>query len=243
MIFEFIQSFLSDAPEWAKKQGLLKESIAIRARYSRQKKTWAAHLQNCHREIEAFVASHPKQKKIGVFGSGYLLDFPKSILSDPAYKLILFDAVHPRAVRVKKTQAKLKFVTVDLNLAPEILNFDFQEDLASCDLLISTNCLSQLALYGAKKISDNGDLREKFAQKLISQHLYFLRELKKPTLLLSDFEKIFKSPEQKTLVQENTLAKVKLKPPQREWLWQLAPLGEVSRTYSIELQVGSWLIN
>jgi hypothetical protein len=243
MIFELFRSFLSDAPEWAKKQGLLKESIAIQARHSRQKKTWAAHLQNCHQEIEAFLSAHPEKKKIGIFGSGYLFDFPKSILDDPSYELCLFDAVHPRSLKVKKTQAKLKFVTLDLNLAPEILNFDFQADLSTCELMISTNCLSQLALYGAKNVADNGDLREKRAQKLISQHLHFLREMKKPTLLLTDFEKIFKSPEQKVLVQESSLAKVKLKPPQREWLWQLAPLGEVSRTYSIDLKVGSWLIN
>jgi hypothetical protein len=243
MIFELIQSFLSDAPAWAKKQGLLKESIAIGARYSRQKKTWAAHLQNCHEEIEAFLSSYPEKKKIGVFGSGYLFDFPKSILADASYELYLFDAVHPRSVKAKKTQANLKFVTVDLNLAPEILNFDFQDELSNCDLMVSTNLLSQLALYGTKDIPDNGDRREKRAQKIISQHLHFLREMKKPTLLLTDFEKIFKSPEQKVLVQESSLAKVNLKPPQREWLWQLAPLGEVSRTYSIDLKVGSWLIN
>ncbi len=241
MIFEFLQSLLSDAPQWAKEQGLVKESIAISARYSRQKKSWAGHLQNCHQEIESFLSKHPTQKKIGILGSGYLLDFPPGILEDPSYELYLFDAVHPRSIRGRKTKAKLNLVTCDLNLDPEILNFDFQQELSSCELIVSTNLLSQLALSGSKKFEHKADLRSDLAQKLVAQHLKFLRGLKMPVLLISDFEKIFKSEEDKILVRESSLWNAKMPSPHREWLWQLAPLKEVSRFYSIELKVGAWL--
>ena len=240
MILEFIQSILSDAPTWAREQGLLKESLAIHSRYLRHKEPWTAHLSHCQSEIETFLNQYPGKKKLGILGSGYLLDFPSKILNDSSYELFLFDAVHPRALKTKTTKAKLNFIYVDLNLAPEILNFDFQQELASCELMLSTNLLSQLALGGSRHLENDENQRIPLARQLVSQHLKFLRSTKKPSILISDFEKIIKSKQGSILVQESSLANFQMPIPAHQWLWPLAPLGEISKDYSIELKVGTW---
>ena len=238
MIIEFFQALFSDAPKWAKQQDLVKESVAIGARYQRQKKFWASHLENCQAEIRNFQKAYAQAKKIAVLGSGHLLDFPQELLERPDLEFFLFDAVHPREIRKRSFRAKCHFISRDLNLKPSELRDDI---LNQCDIFISTNLLSQLALSGSQHLKS--EQRETFAKSLVENHMQLLKSLPGPTLLLSDFEKRFISSKDEEIVTETTLWGYSMASPRRTWWWSLAPKGEISNDFRLELQVGVWQIS
>ncbi len=241
LIFEFFQSLLSDAPKWAIKQKLVNESIAIKARHERQKSHWANHLIGSQSEILKFINEFPHSKEIAVFGSGHLFDFPTELFSRKDLEFFLFDAVHPKSVRRQSYAAKVHFLNADLNLKPEVLKQQFAEAFGKCDLFISLNLLSQLALGGSAHLSKSEHLRKTFAQTLVSNHLALLKNRK--TLLISDFEKNIYDREDKNILFDSTLWDYKMPQPIRKWEWDLAPFGEVSKKYRIELTVGLWRFN
>ncbi len=236
MIYEFFQTLFSDAPHWAKRQNLVQESVAIAARYRRQKDFWLSHLENCYKEIKAFGNA----KKIAVFGSGYLLDFPAELLSNPELEIFLFDAVHPRAVRQNNFRAKCRLITCDLNMNAAELFKSYDLILRQCDAFISLNLLSQLALHGSQHLASQEKQRVVFAKGLVANHLGFLKSLPGPVLLISDFEKRFVDLKNEVILNETTLWGFQMPQPNRKWTWNLAPRGEVSKDFRIDLEVGVW---
>ena len=237
MIIEFFQALFSDAPKWAKQQDLVKESVAIGARYLRQKKFWASHLESCQSEIRNFQTQFGQAKKIAVFGSGHLLDFPRELLDRSDLEFFMFDAVHPREIRKKNFRAKCHFISRDLNLKPSEICDDIVNE---CEIFISSNLLSQLALSGSQHLKS--ELRDSVAKSLVENHMQFLKSLPGPTLLLSDFEKRFVSEKEEIILTETTLWSYRMPTPRRTWWWNLAPNGEISSDFRLELQVGVWQI-
>ncbi len=240
MILEFLQLLTSDAPKWAKKQKLVKESIAIAARHRRNSMAWASHLENCKNEIREFRVRHSNAKAIAIFGSGHLLDIPNELLDDPKLSIFLFDAVHPRALRKKRFRARCHFINCDLNASSKNLFEMFSAQLKQCELFFSMNLLSQLALSGSQHLAYSPEKRNEFARSLIENHLLFLRSLPGTTLLISDFEKRFLNQQDEVILSESSLWNIEMPRPQKTWLWNLAPRGEISNDFRVELQVGVW---
>ncbi len=243
MLKEFFQTLFSDAPDWAKQQNLVKESVAIKARYERQKSHWASHLLNSQNEILKFRIENQEAKKIAVFGSGHLFDFPQELLCNPSLHIFLFDAVHPREIRAESFKARVQFINCDLNLKPQALFERYGKILEQCELFVSTNLLSQLALSGSARLQKNETERTKLAQSIIENHLLFLHSLPGRSLLISDFEKKFIGTADEKVLEQTTLWGYTMAKPLRSWLWDLAPFGEISKKYRVELEVGTWRIN
>lgn len=240
MIIEFLQSLMSDAPKWAKQQNLVKESIAIGARYRRHSRAWSSHLLKCQSEIEKFISENPKAKRIAIFGSGHLLDIPKDLLNQSGFEFFLFDAVHPRSVTKSLYKAKCHFIFCDLSQSPEQIFKSHDDIFKSCDLFISLNLLSQLALSGVSASLLSPEERAKLAREIISNHLSFFRALGGPHLLFTDFEKRFLNTADEVIESESSIWNYDLGPAVDTWLWDLAPIGEVSPDFRIELRVGLW---
>lgn len=240
MIYEFIEALLSDAPKWARKQNLVKESVAIGARYKRQSKAWAEHLANCQNEIQEFVLKYKSAKRITILGSGHLLDVPAGLLENKSYEFYLFDAVHPRSIRKTRYKAKCHFLVADLNLGAQELKRQFHSEFSACDLVISLNLLSQLALSGSQHLQQKPNERASYAKSLVENHISLLESMARPYLLISDFEKHFIGLKGENILSESSLWDHQLPKPKRIWPWNLAPNGEISKDYRLELQVGVW---
>jgi hypothetical protein len=239
LIAEVIAYFFTKAPKWAKNRGLVYESIAIGSRFNRQRTAWQEHLSNSQDEIRNFLKGRPKIKRVLVLGSGHLLDFPVDlIVNSTDHYWGLADAVHPKAVQklVKKNPSGAELIHQDL------VHIN-KNDLIKWDAIVSCCLASQLPL------SLTAD--EKRSAEIIEEHFSILRETALPVLIITDFERHLsfekkvedKTPTIKTQI-ETSLFNAKLNSkPSRTWFWNLAPLGEVSKDYSLRLNVGVWIYN
>lgn len=240
MIQEWIDYLCTPAPEWAKQRGLLYESVSLKYRSRRQREAWAHHLQQCHQVTEKFLNLHPKAERIFVLGSGYLMEFPVVSLAGKNVELILVDAVHPRGVqRSVPASAQVRKVNVDLTAPPAEISEALGWKRSKKDLVISCNVMSQLAhsRWTGAEASD-----QELTKTLVGSHLDLLNGCGSPVLLLSDFKKTLRTAHQEIISEESTLAELPMPRPQTDWIWQLAPRGEFSKDYSVELTMGAWLL-
>lgn len=118
--------------------------------------------------------------------------------------------------------------------------------------IISLNLLSQIPLNFSRlfeKTLKNSYVEEDFLfffRNLITEHLALLSYLKKLNtniILITDTYKYLSGKKGKEIHQESSLFEINLKhhlPPikeQRNWYWDLAPLSEFSKHYSVRLFV------
>jgi hypothetical protein len=118
--------------------------------------------------------------------------------------------------------------------------------------IISLNLLSQLPLSFAQLFEKTfkGSYNEKefsfFYKMLIKEHLQLMTYAKKQgksVLVISDTAKYFSDRRGKEMSQESSLYEVSIKQnlpsikEQKNWYWELSPLGEISSNYSLMLLV------
>jgi hypothetical protein len=118
--------------------------------------------------------------------------------------------------------------------------------------IISLNLLSQLSLSFAQLFEQTfkGNYDEKefyfFYKMLIKEHLQLMTYAKKQgksVLIISDTSKYISDRRGKEMSQESTLYEVSIRQnlpnikQQKNWYWELAPLGEISSNYSLRLLV------
>ena len=121
--------------------------------------------------------------------------------------------------------------------------------------VISLNLLSQLPLSFAKLFEKyfKAEYKEEdcsfFYKMIIKEHLSILNHLKKlgkTVLVISDSHKYVSDRRGKEIAQESSLFGISLKQnllnikEQKNWYWDLAPLGEVSNSYSLRLMVNAY---
>lgn len=231
MIGEIFEYILSGSPFWAYRKGYVQKSISLKSRHKRQARAWSSHLENSKKNIREFLFSVSEQSRILVFGSGYLYDFPKDRI--PHFEWIFVDVVHPREVRAEFEdlvhEKKVQFINMDLN---EASHETLSKLVDSATSIISLNILSQLVI---------GDEDLQIAESKILKHLNLLN--KKKSLLICDYEKCFYSKDDELLIQQASCHSYPKQVPKEKWVWNLAPLGEISSDYRVELKVGAFYYN
>lgn len=242
MILELMQSLLY--PEFYKShsRNWVIDSIALKSRYHRLRKEWSPHIFECRSMIQNFLEltsdsnqileeppkqnsllrSKPRLPKFEIWGSGYLEEVPKSALESKSG--VLVDLFFPHVVQSWAQKNKW---------------FCHQQDLTKpfaplAESVISCNVLSQIPLFD-QRINQ---------EEAFKSHWHQLQNYNS-FLIISDFEKRILSPNKKLIevhptVDHKNLNK-KLGPPLKVWSWSLAPLGEFSRQFSVELKVGAWI--
>jgi hypothetical protein len=101
MIAEALEWLVTPCPPYARRLGLLTESIAISARHRRCRKAWAPHLAATQQAILEAIERTPRRRTALVMGSGALLDVPLAELADAFEHVLLVDLVHPWPARLK----------------------------------------------------------------------------------------------------------------------------------------------
>lgn len=233
-----------------KKMKFLSDQDGILTRYSREKETWKAHLDNTRQFIlDSF--DDKKIKSIAVLGSGWLLDLPLEKLADKYKKILLVDVHHPAQI-VKKTESMKNVTLAEIDISGGGIAFcwklrkqkeehlesfildEFEPKVPSLpfdpDAYISLNLLNQLDIllidFLQKKNRRVTDMEiRRFREKLQSFHVSWIT--KKPGCLITDVAELLNQPGKE--IQERSLIYTELPKGKRaeEWIWDF----DLSKTY------------
>ncbi len=264
MIPEFFLSLRAKTSRDARKAGLVNEQVAIHFREKRCRNFWFSHRQKCQNLILEQIKNLPQKKRVLILGSGLFHEIPLKKLSDEFHEVVACDVVHlPLARALAKSLPNVKLVSQDLShwlhklsnkpiskagwLNTDVPTF-FQEE--EWDFVISANLLSQLPLAPKKvlkKLPKKHEVTEseieEFSGRIMDQHIEYLRNFKCPTLLLSDFETEVIDPKNQLLDTYPLPIKAHLPVAIKTWTWHIAPLGEVSNEYSLQMKVSGFILN
>jgi hypothetical protein len=247
MILEWIEYLRTPASNEARKFGLVRESIALRARAQRQHKSWQSHLQNCHRVVDGFVADHTSARSVMILGSGHLLDIsPRVFENGQLENIYLVDLVHPLEIR-KRFQADLRVELIEQDLSGSLgasrLDLDNLRpaQLPMADLVISANLMSQLPLpWTARSAEISDEDRVGVETSLSRAHWEFLKsqaDRGSSVLFWTDFEKKFFDEKQELVHLESSLGSFTFPDKIEKWDWDIAPIPEISNRLGLQMRV------
>jgi len=259
MIVEIIKYMLSTASSAVKKTGYLHEAIAIESRYKRAKESWQPHIDNTRNQIISTVSKINKFDCIVVAGAGSLFDVPVALLAEKFNQVILIDIVFTHKAR----QIAGRFNNVQLQVAdlsgiqdpailcastrnlPELDVPQLPELLSHPDLFVSVNLFSQLAVTPRmcleKKQQYDEKILDQWCSELLNNQLQFMRQLECPVCIISDHTHHVLDQHGKQVQQNDMLYGCQLPGKQADWLWDLAPAGELKGGYRIKADVSCWL--
>ncbi|MBL4720963.1 MAG: hypothetical protein JKY20_07525 [Alphaproteobacteria bacterium] len=250
MLLEAIEYALTPAPSWARRSGLLHDLIAVKGRYRRHRCVWEPHLDNTRSAILAAAALCVRNRTALILGSGALYDIPLAPLCDQFEQVVLIDAVHPwRARRIARRQRNAIFAHVDLSGVYDALLLGVAHGADSApeprissvpdieptdvDLVISANLLSQLPLapveFMHRHVTLSPDAETRFARTILQAHLDYIAGFSAVTGLITDRTRQTLDRDGSVLRASDALYGLALPAPDREWIWDIAPLGELSR--------------
>lgn len=262
MIREALIFLLTPTTPLAKKYGFLYQSIALQHRYERCKKAWLPHLKNCQDIFLQTLSDLPQKKSVVILGSAHLHEIPMHLLLGNFENVTLVDVIHPLKHHwLAKRNPRLKLITQDISQSlhhlekiqslkdlhhlmdelqkQEIFHFE-------ADLIVSSNLLSQLALLPIealeKKLKRALTLEEKdfICTGFAEIHLKNLKNCKGRKLIYSDREVLYHSPKGELIYTGHYPVSFSGFKKMKEWTWNLAPLKEASKDYSIEMKVEAY---
>ena len=182
-------------------------------------------------------------------------DLPLQELAESFQQVLLVDLCFLNSTRNKLQEfPNVEIHELDIsNSLSDILDFKINTKMPNAFLgdekishVVSLNLLSQLALparYYLERKKPGQDF-EDYYRSLIINHLDYLQKFKaqsKQVLLISDVEKIISDRDFQELGRESSLQSIDLEKilpaPQKEWIWDLAPPGELDKNLSTRLKV------
>lgn len=269
MLYETLLYMVTPAPRFVRAMGYPREQIAIQGRARRHADAWAPHLAACHALIEEAMATGGRRAV--VLGSGLLLEIPLQAMAERFEEVICVDLVHPPWVvrPVRRAFANVRFLagdasgmierfvrTVTHNRAtggmPNLPDSQPRLQLAPerCDFVVSANLLSQLSvapcrflqkMLGADRVPIS--VLDAWADGVMRAHLAWLRTtFDAPLCLFADDwretrDRAGTVVERMRAFPEDTA----LPEPDREWRWDIAPMGERPDGESQARFVKGWL--
>jgi hypothetical protein len=247
MILEWIEYLRTPASSEARRFGLVSQSIALRARALRQRRSWQSHLQNCHRVTENFIANHSEARSVSILGSGHLFDItPRLFESRSLEKLYLVDLVHPIEVRKRfRTDPRVHLIELDISgsLGQSQSNGELPMafELHQADLVISANLMSQLPLPWTTRSGEISDSERARIENEMCQAHWLLLEMQvhrgARVLFWTDFEKVFFDAEKQIIHQESSLGNFHFPVETKNWEWDIAPIPEISSRLGLQMRV------
>lgn len=253
MIKEFFDYLFTNTSSEAKKFGYLHQTISLQARAKRCQKQWQSHIDNCHLQVKKIIEKTKRKNKVTVLGSGLMMEVPLEILLTEFENVELVDMVHPQLIR-KQASKEQRLHLIETDITSCLSNLPLLKtsplvDLNS-DLVISANVISQLPLlplHWLEKAKGPQYSEEDlfiFSEELIQNHINWITNSSGNTLLIHDYERIFVDKNQNILREEPSIHNYKTsKNPcdKTEWLWNIAPIPELSRNEGMQMKIKSLL--
>lgn len=257
MLREAFEYLTTPCPPLARRYGYLAEALALGARYRRQRRAWAPHVESCHGFIREAMERAPRGGRALVAGSGLLIETPLPALAERFGEVLLVDMVHTWAVRRQaRRHPNVHLVTLDVTgvlagldaVLPSggPLPSPCPPDLAGerFAFAVSCNLLSQLPLLPLDAIDSKAPdtpqaEREAFAKALAQSHLSWLARVAERASLFTDTESLWLE-QGRIQERENSTWGLGLPSPDRSWDWDIAPAPEEDRRRSLRHTVGAW---
>ena len=248
MIGEFIRYATTYAPERTRKFGYLKRLIALEFRARRLTTAWQSH-QRSTRNLIVKASDLCEQQRIAVvLGSGLLLEVPLKALTEKFERVYLVDIFHmPQVRREAKKYFNVKLLTGDITGVFAAIKEGSPPGghtpppppriphLKEADLIVSCNCLMQLADpfndYFEKTRGFSDLDSDKLAYQIMDQHAKAIAtEATGVGVIVTDTER-FAMQDDKIVSRTDLLKALKLPPTptvmhNEEWDWLFAPHPE-----------------
>ena len=259
MLAELFRYWTTFAPERVRKHGYLKNQIALEFRYKRNEHAWAEHVLNTRTFIVNAAEKCTKMGTCVVLGSGLLIEVPLRSLAERFERIYLVDIFHMPFVRAEaKKFFNVKVLSGDITgifammkegeypggsiPAPEARI----PHLKDADLIVSVNCLTQLAQPFCKYLDKERYLTEfdqdRLTLQIMDAHVHAIAEQAKGVgAIVTDTEKLEIAGDRivsrKNLIPGLTFPSTATQIHNLEWQWLIAPAGEEHETHDIEHKV------
>jgi hypothetical protein len=223
-----------------KRAAEINSSVTLWARARRCARDWAAHEARSKAVVLEAIGSLPRRRVAAVLGSGLLRDAPITALSAAFGEVRLYDLQHLASVRAwssLKGLSNLSFHSrdlsglADLRAGREPAPLAFLEALPDLDFVVSANLLSQIGVGIGRMVKADASLPRDTVPRLLAAHVDGLAALEARTCLITDisYEVIDKAGA--VLERDDLTGGIALPDAQAEWLWTVAPFGELDPTY------------
>ena len=247
MLAEVLAWLLTPATLDARRTGHLTAAVSLWSRARRCRHDWSSHEAHCGAIVERALDGLAARRTCLVLGSGLMRDVSLARLAGSFATVILVDVVHLWPIRLAaRRHRNVRLVDLDVTGTTDLLlgrATGIADPLArfradpSIDLVISANCLSQLALLPVGRVRRKGGLaRIRFpdlGRRIVEGHLDALRRFSARVCLLTDSEGLDVGANGEILDRYDLLEGVALPPADDDWEWTLAPLGEVARDHAV----------
>lgn len=250
MLAEWYRYLTTPCPPHLRSLGYLRQLIGLRSRFDRCHRAWLPHLERS-KAVILEAAERAGTGQALVLGSGLLLDVPLGALAARFDELVLVDLIHLSEVRREVARfANVRLIELDVTGVVERVHRLGRAGggvLPSCcpayfldqefDLVVSVNLLSQLPLVPLEYLErkarsiDQRSLRD-FARSLILNHLDWLSAFSGVVCLITDRERLVYQGEN-LVDREDALWAVGSELQGREWIWRIAPRGEIDRRHEL----------
>ena len=243
MLAELLLSAITPATSPIRRMGLVGASIGLWSRAGRRWKEWAPHEERCHAVVRRAMESLPRYRTVLVLGSGLVRDVPLSDLLARFERVVLVDAVHLPAVRLRMAfKKRVQLVTCDLSGMAEWLAgtagsrrdplSPFRDD-ETIDLVISANLLSQMPIGVERALERDARraaiLPADLPARTVQAHLDDLDAFRCRVCLLTDVEMLERDRTGAVTDRLDLLHGIALPEPDERWFWTVAPFGEEER--------------
>ncbi len=242
MLFDWFADLLTPCPRHFRALGYLRELRGIRARERAWSAAWAPHLENTRGILRAAAARCTSKRKAVVLGSGWLSDVPLAEVAEAFDKVVLVDALHPRAVRrqVRRwpnvellaadvtgtTEAVWRRAAVPGATLPRTAPDLFVRD-PEVDLVASVNLLSQLPCLPERYLLEVGvqsaEAIAAYSRGVVEGHLEYLRRLPGAVALIADVEMKTLDAAGQVVKREDTLFGARFPYRGQTWDWPIVP--------------------
>jgi hypothetical protein len=247
MLAEVLTWCLTPASLDARRTGHLTAAVSLWSRAWRCRRAWAAHEAQCHAIVERAIAGCERRRTCLVLGSGLVRDVPLAALAAAFESVVLIDVVHLWPARIAAWRhGNVRLVALDLTGTTDLLlgrATGLADPLArwatdpTVDLVISANCLSQLALLPLERLERLASpIRRRFAdlgRRIVEGHLAALTRFSARVCLLTDSEARDVDAVGGVLERRDLLHGVRLPKADADWDWELAPIGEWAADHAI----------
>lgn len=240
VLVELFHLLVTPVPLRLRRLGYLRESVLLLSRGRRCHAAWASHLAASRAAILDACAGLDQTRIAVVLGSGLLQDVPIADLARRFREVHLVDAVHLwPARRLVRPYPNVRLITADLNAEPG--RVDPLPALcggAEVDFVVSANLLSQLPIL---PLDRPGLLPPDLGGRIVRAHLEGLGRLRARVCLLTDIEQFEEDRTGRITDRIDLLHGVRLDPPDRDWIWEIAPFGEAARHHRLRHRVQAFL--
>ncbi|GJE17674.1 hypothetical protein [Methylobacterium marchantiae] len=239
MLIEFFHYLTTPASLTQRRLGYLRESVLLMSRSRRRHAAWAAHLDASRSIIRQASADLVRRRTTVILGSGLLDDVPLPYLAECFEKVILVDMIHlwPARLAVRR-YTNVTLQVADLSGCVDWLRGEGERctdplaflDREEIDFVVSANLLSQLPILPLDWFESRGrSIPDGLGRSIVMNHLEGLTRLRGRVCLLTDVEQVTEDRKGRVVERFDLLHESALPAPDRSWIWDIAPFGEIGR--------------